>query len=258
MGIDPEREKNMKKIKGFALITAMALCFMVLPTAASAHGVWFAQRSDRVQLVCGEGWKDNAYDPNGLMEMDGCDAKYEPVAVEPINGANYLYIEPSDDLAVVYVCLDYGFWSNTPEGTWVPKPMDEVEGATIGTHAIKYSVNYLGSVDKVKPIDGLLYQLVPSVDPTTLEIGEEFTVQLLHNGEPMADVDIIPDVINHHTVTVKTDENGMATVTASNGGVNVIGCEMVVPYENEGVDNKATRSKAFVSLSFTLYPEEDD
>ena len=190
--------------------------------------------------------------------MNGYNAKYEPVAVEPINGADYLYIEPSDDLAVVYVCLDYGFWSNTPEGSWVPKPMDEVEGATIGTHAIKYSVNYLGNVDEVKPIDGLPYQLVPSVDPTKLEIGEEFTVQLLHNGEPMADVDIIPDVINHHTVMIKTDENGMATVTASNGGVNVIGCEMVVPYENEGVDNKATRSKAFVSLSFTLYPEEDE
>ena len=190
--------------------------------------------------------------------MNGYNAKYEPVAVEPINGDDHLYIEPSDDLAVVYVCLDYGFWSNTPEGTWVPKPMDEVEGATIGTHAIKYSVNYLGNVDEVKPIDGLLYQFVPSVDPTRLEIGEEFTVQLLHNGEPMADVDIIPDVINHYTVMIKTDENGMATVTASNGGVNVIGCEMVVPYENEGVDNKATRSKAFVSLSFTLYPEEDE
>ena len=50
----------------------------------------------------------------------------------------------------------------------------------------------------------------------------------------------------------------MATVKASNGGVNVIGCEMVVPYENEGIDNKATRSKVFVSLSFTLYPEEED
>ena len=190
--------------------------------------------------------------------MNGYNAKYEPVAVEPINGDDYLYIEPSDDLAVVYVCLDYGFWSNTPEGTWVPKPMDEVEGATIGTHAIKYSVNYLGNVDEVKPIDGLPYQFVPSVDPTRLEIGEELTVQLLHNGEPMADVDIIPDVINHHTVMIKTDENGMATVTASNGGVNVIDFEMVVPYENGGVDNKATRSKAFVSLSFTLYPEEDD
>ena len=97
-----------------------------------------------------------------------------------------------------------------------------------------------------------------AVDPSTLNVGDEFTVQLLNNGEPMADVDIIPDVLNHHTETIKTDENGMATVTASNGGLNVIGCEMVVPYENEGVDQKATRSKVFVSLSFTLYPEEED
>lgn len=45
----------MKKIKGLALIMAMALCLIALPTAASAHGVWFAQRSDRIWLVCGEG-----------------------------------------------------------------------------------------------------------------------------------------------------------------------------------------------------------
>ena len=40
----------MKKIKGLALIMAMAL-----PTAASAHGACFARRSDRIWLVCGEG-----------------------------------------------------------------------------------------------------------------------------------------------------------------------------------------------------------
>ena len=117
---------------------------------------------------------------------------------------------------------------------------------------------YLKGVNEAAPIDGLLYQLVPSVDPTTLEVGDEFTVQLLNGTEPMANVAIIPDVLNHHTETITTDENGMATVKASNGGVNVIGCEMVVPYENEGIDNKATRSKVFVSLSFTLYPEEED
>ena len=136
--------------------------------------------------------------------------------------------------------------------------MDKVKGSTVGTHAIKYRVNYLGNVDKVKPLYNMLYQLVPSVDPTKLKVGEKFTVQLLHNGKPMANVNIIPDVINHHTEAIKTDKNGIATVEASNGGVNVIGCEMEVPYENEGIDNKATRSKVFVSLSFTLYPEEED
>lgn len=173
----PESErKRMKKIKGLALVLAVMLAMMALPTGAMAHGAWFARRSDRIQLVCGEGWKDNAYDPNGLLEMKGYDAAYADVAVEPINGEDYLYIEPAENLAVVYALLDYGFWSNTPEGTWVPKPMDEVEGATIGTHAIKYSLNYLGNVDQVQPVEGLLYQFVPSVDPTKLEIGEEFTV----------------------------------------------------------------------------------
>lgn len=246
----------MKKARLLTLLLIVAMS--IVPMSASAHGVWFAMRCDRTQLVCGEGWKDNGYDPNGLIRMNGYDASYADVAVEPINGENYLYIEPTDDTSVVYVELDYGFWSNSPDGTWIPKPMDEVEGSTIGTHAIKYSVNYLKGVNEVAPIDGLLYQLVPSVDPTKLEVGEEFIVQLLNGTEPMANVAIIPDVLNHHTETIMTDENGMATVKASNGGVNVIGCEMVVPYENEGIDNKATRSKVFVSLSFTLYPEEED
>lgn len=248
----------MKKTKMLAMVLVLALCMATLPSTALAHGMWFAQRSDRVQLICGEGWKDNAYDPDSLIAMNGYNAQYDSVAVDPIKGDDSLYIEPSEDTSVVYVEFDYGYWSNSADGTWIPKPMDEVEGSTIGTHALKYSVNYLGAVDEVKPIDGLLYQFVPSVDPTQLEIGEEFTVQLLNNGEPMANVSIIPDVLNHHTETIMTDENGVATVTASNGGVNVIGCEMVVPYENEGVDNKATRSKVFVSLSFTLYPEEED
>ena len=60
----PESErKHMKKIRGLALVLAVMLAMMALPTGAMAHGVWFARRSDRIQLVCGEGWKDNAYDP---------------------------------------------------------------------------------------------------------------------------------------------------------------------------------------------------
>lgn len=246
----------MRKNGWLALL--LALCIMALPVGASAHGVWFAQRSDRTQLVCGEGWKDSAYDPDGLVEMRGFDAQYGEAAVEPLRGEDYLYIEPGDDVRAVYVEFDYGYWSKTPAGEWLPRPMDEVEGATMGTHAVKYSVNYLGSVEAVRAIDGAAYQLVPDVDPTTLTVGQSFTVRLLHEGEPMPGVEIIPDVLNHHTRTVTTDETGAATVTAANGGLNVIGCEMTVPYENQGVDEKATQSKAFVSLSFTLYPAEDD
>ena len=52
----------------------------------------------------------------------------------------------------------------------------------------------------------------------------------MHDGEPMANAPIIPDVINHHAVTIMTDENGCADVTVSKGGVNAIGTEPVVEY----------------------------
>ena len=245
--------KSKKLFSAAALVLTSAILF---PSTASAHGVWFASRLDKTQLVLGEGFKDNAYDPKMVTYMQGYDSKYNKVAVEAIDGTDHITINPTENTSVVTVGFDYGYWSNDKEGTWHNVPMDQIEGSTVGTHAIKYSVNYLGSVDQVKALDDIPYQFVPSVDPTKLNVGDKFTVQLLHNGKPMANTDIIPDVVNHHTVTMKTDANGKAEVTVSNGGINVIGMELAVPYE--GKDKKATQSKVFTSLSFTNYPEETD
>ena len=63
--------------------------------------------------------------------------------------------------------------------------MDQVPGSTIGTHAIKYSVNYLKGVDKVAPLPDLPYQIVPLKDPTKLNVGDYLPVQVLHNGQPL-------------------------------------------------------------------------
>ena len=97
----------MKKSRILAGLLLFALMFTA--NSAYAHGVWFAMRCDRTQLVCGEGWKDNGYDPNGLIRMNGYDAAYKDVAVKPINGENYLYIKPDDKTSVVYVELDRNF-----------------------------------------------------------------------------------------------------------------------------------------------------
>ena len=51
----------MKKARLLTLLLIVAMS--VVPMSASAHGVWFAMRCDRTQLVCGEGWKDNGYMP---------------------------------------------------------------------------------------------------------------------------------------------------------------------------------------------------
>ena len=81
--------------------------------------------------------------------------------------------------------------------------MKDVPGAIKGTHAIKYSINYLNKVGTPKAIPNIPYQIVPLVDPTQLNVGDILPVQVLHEGRPMPNVEIIPDLINHHTVVVK-------------------------------------------------------
>lgn len=244
----------MKKRKCLSLLLGAALLASAVPV--HAHGVWFAPRLDQTQLVLGEGYKDNAYDPKNVTSLTGYTAAYQKRPLSAINGGNHITIQPADDIAVAVVYFDYGYWTKGADGKTHNASIAEVPGATAGTHAIKYAVSYLKPVKETKPIPGLPYQIVPLKDPSTLDVGDFLPVQVLHNGRPMPYADIFPDVINHHTVTIQTDKNGKAMVPVANGSTNVIGLELVKNYPKS--DGKATRDKIFSSLSFVIYPEEDE
>ena len=55
---------------------------------------------------------------------------------------------------------------------------------------------------------------------------------------------------------MKTDKDGKANVLVANGSINVIGLELAEDYPQS--DGKATRDKIFSSLSFMVYPPEED
>ena len=243
-----------KKYNLFTYICVLGIVVLFSKPVFS-HGVWLANRSNEIQLVLGEGPKDDAYSPDMVKSVKGYDSKLQSVDVSVTEHKNYVVLNNPNKASVVSVFFDYGYWSNGKDGKWHNLPMSEVEGATIGTHAIKYSISYLGNVDKPKAIDGIPYQIVPSTDPTKLNVGDEFEVQFLKDGVPMPNIDVITDVVNHHTIIKKTDANGKLKVTVANGGLNVIGAEIAYPYKKKTL--KATQDKVFVSLSFTIYPKED-
>lgn len=224
--------------------------------STEAHGIWLEQRVDKIQLVLGEGPEDNAYNPSMVKSMRGFDKDYHPLVFRRINRNDHIVFSPPENLAVVYTQFDYGYFSKGTDGKFVPKPMKEVPGATMGTHAIKYATSYLKPVSKVQASPSMKYQLVPSQDPSTLEVGDTLRVQLLKDGQPFGNVDLIADVKNHHTVIGTFDKNGYADVVIKNGSVNVIGAEFVNVYKKS--DGLATQDKIFVSLSFTLHPTDPD
>lgn len=215
-----------------------------------AHGAWIAQRWDQYAIVIGEGWQDNKYDPKQISDFRSFTHDWKNGNAKLQAAKDHANVQFETDCAVISFICDYGYWSKNEEGKWVNAPMNKVKGATTGTHAIKSSVNYVGHADTIKPIERLEYQIVPLTNPSALSAGDTYKVQVLHNGEPIPFVEVIPNVTGYPERTVKADKNGIAVLTAENDGLNVVGVEMTFDYKTK--TEKATRDKIFASLSYTI------
>lgn len=237
----------------------LSVCAGLLATSflstTSAHGVWITERLDQKQLVLGEGPGDNAYNPNSVKTIQGYTADLQKTSVKIVDQKNHVVVQPTDETAVISVDFDYGYWTKGADGKIHNEPMNKVNGAVKGTHALKYNVTYLHSVKQIKPIPNIPLQIVPKIDPTTLHKGDDLPIYVLKNGKPLANVEIIPDVINDLTHMIKTDDQGQTVIKVPNNGVNVIGIEIAFPITEK--NTLATQNKYFSSLTFTIYPEED-
>lgn len=241
----------MRKLMVVMLFGSVAC--MVSQTV-SAHGIWIANRVDQKQIVLGEGPLDNGYNIDCVKEIHAYNDDWTllPIIKKAYN--NYVMVEPSDKTAVVTVSFDYGYWTKNAQGKYVNETMNKVEGATNGTHAIKYSVNYLASVNTPKMIEDIPLQIVPKVDPTKLKRGDTLPVTVYKDGKPLANTPVIIDVISNLDQTIKTNAQGEALIKIPNQGLNVIGVEIGFPLTNNSL---ATQDKFFTTLTFTLMPEED-
>ena len=244
----------MKLKRALCLATSLMLVLSV-PQIASAHGVWVGTRLDKTQIVLGEGPYDNAYEPSMVTSVKGYDAKYAKSTVKVNKASDHVTLEPSEKTAVIAATFDYGFWSQGADGQFQHVPKTELKGAKMGLQALKYNVSYLAPVAKPKAVADIAYQIVPQSDPSTLKVGDTLKVQVVDaKNKPMADVNVIPDLINNFTETVKTDAKGMASVPIKNASINVIGAEFDAPYVKK--DLKADKIGVCATLSFTVEASE--
>jgi ABC-type Co2+ transport system, periplasmic component len=226
----------------------------LISQSVTAHGIWIANRVDQKQIVLGEGPLDNGYHPESVKQVKAYNGDWSVLPVSKKVHNNFVTIETTNETAVVTVDFDYGYWTKNSEGKYVNLPMNEVKGANNGTHAIKYSVNYLSSVKQPKMIQDIPLQIVPSVDPTKLKRGDSLPITVYKDGKPLTNTAVIVDVVNNLDKTVKTDDKGQATIIVPNQGLNVIGVEIGFPLKDNQL---ATQDKFFTTLVFTLIPEED-
>ncbi len=208
----------LKKLSVLAL-TAL------LTAQASAHGIWFAERSKQLALIYGVG----ADDLDAVLRLpkigsvSGFDEDWDSVDVE-LKVSGPLVLVTSDDYPVaVSAVLNNGIWSTTGEGHWIGKGRDEVPNAILSEETIKYAVHLRGPLRAVPHIPTQILQIVPVGDTFPLMMGEKQTYQVLYKGKPVAGALVKNDFVNDPDAEpTVSDSEGKVTFPIRNQGLNVI------------------------------------
>lgn len=232
---------------------AAALLAAMLAGQVSAHGIWTAERRGNIEVIYGDGAEDNAYDPKKISGAWASDLRGGriPVTVEKLE--DHARLKPTESAAVLSVALDNGYWTQAPDKKWLNVGETQVPGALDSGRYYKYTLAVLEEGAKLPPLDKLKLVIVPQQDPLSVEAGKELEVQVLVDGKPASDVELVADFVNApDEVATKTDAQGKAKIIVRNRGLNVIAASTTVPND----DPDARVRGMFSSLSFVSEKHE--
>jgi len=242
----------MKITNSLALGMVLIAGWMFASTA-SAHGIWFAQRSTQLALIYGVGADDlDAVKRLPLVKsIAGYDAAGAAIPTRLRVAGPLLLVDADSQPSVVAAVLFNGIWSKTPEGEWVKKGRDEVPKATTSEKNFKYAVHIVGALNGLLPLlPEQTLQIVPVDGKLPLEMGKPVKFRVLHRGKPVAGAKVLADYVNDPDATpVKTAADGMVTINVRNQGLNVVTAIWDGPTDEP---TKSDKIEHLATLSFVL------
>lgn len=190
---------------------------------ALAHATWIAQHSGDYVVIHGEGSAtDEAFDGTKVAEPKGFDKTGAAVAVALAVSDKGAALTGTEGAAVLSVRFNEGWWTEDAEGEWHNMPADGIADFKSTGEYSTYVVSYVGHSDKPAAV-GHALEIVPLTDPTKLEKGDTFQVQVLQDGQPLKGVVINHDVFANSLdlSSAPTDDEGKTTLIVMNAGLNV-------------------------------------
>lgn len=209
----------------FKSTTALASLALLAMTAgqALAHATWIAQHSGDYVVIHGEGSAtDEAFDGTKVVEPKGFDKTGAAVAVALTASEKGATLTGTEGAAVLSVSFNEGWWTEDAKGEWHNTPADGMANFKSTGEYFTYVVSYVGHTDKPAAV-GHALEIVPLTDPTKLEKGDTFQVQVLQDGQPLKGVAINHDVFANSwdLNSTPTDDEGKTTLIVMNTGLNV-------------------------------------
>lgn len=246
--------RNRLAIPAIGAVATMLVLAAALPwDAATAHGIWFAQRAKQTALLYGVGADDlDMVKRQPLVQsVAGFDADGNAIPTQLRVAGPLLLVDSESQPTYVAAVLFNGIWSRRPDGEWVKKGRDEVPDATISEKNYKYAVSLLGQMTKPLPLlPGHTLQIVPVDLNPPLLLDRPMKLRVMFNGQPVAGARVLRDFINDPDAKpLVTGKDGTVKIRVRNQGLNVVAAIYNGPSDEP---TKADRMEHLATLSFVL------
>jgi uncharacterized GH25 family protein len=248
----PFKDLSMRHLPKTLIAAALGV---FLSANACAHGLWTEQRRGHLEAVFGDGAEDDAYKPSEIKAATAYDRAGKPLAVTIEPQADHARFKPASSPATLFVTMDGGFWAQKPDQQWVAQGKRQVPGAIDSLRSVRYSLAVLEEKARIEVPKDVHFVIVPQADPLHVGVGKALPVQVLLDGKPARDVELMGDFRGApHTVSAKTDADGRASVPVRNDGLNIIAA-----YTSQDVakDADVDKNSYFTSLTFIGTPEHE-
>ena len=221
----------------FKRIFFAALLFLSATQVALAHDTWIVSQDGQLFVLRGHGGAAEAYDPALVKEAKARDPKGRIIEMEIVQNKENASLSPKGNPAIVGALYDSGYWLKTTDG-WKKSTKREGKGKYDIVESLKskqWCKSFLATSDEnLKPLEQQ-FEVVPQKDPTTVRVGDKLSMKVIFDGKPVQGA-IITTGGGHASDTkdaLKTDKEGVATVTIEKPGPQLIKATYTVPAKDD-------------------------
>ena len=202
---------------------------ILIYSSGFAHDVWMEKKEGKLIVQWGHADKTEPYDPAKVREVKAFDIWGKEIAVSLAKEKDSVAITPREEVAVVTLVFDSGFWTKTTEG-FKNIPKKGVEGVMESFHSLRFSKEILRWSDKLAKPVGMEFELVPLKNPLSAKFGGILPVKVFYEGKPLEGAKIYGG--GKRKDALKTGPDGIANVVIGEVGNHKIGALHKIPLHN--------------------------
>jgi len=209
-------------------ILAMVIV-LLLAQSAYAHYFWVEQEAGRFRISWGHYPETGPYEPEKVNMVKAYDRHGKEIRIERKDGKDTVYIHTKSAVLMMTLSSEGSFLVTTPDGK---KRLTKREAQKTGLQIIdavysyQFAKSLFGYSDEAARPAGMRFEIVPQKNPYTLKPGDILPIKVFFEGRPAEGVAI---AINNEKDTVKSNKKGIANITISEKGMQIVSAKKRIP-----------------------------